>query len=101
MASALARRAREGAFTTAERDRAIKNLNRDIQTWIVVELTPSLLRDAQALIARHPLRTGDALQLASCLYVQQESGQRFPFAAFDDRLNAAAKAEGLTLLPFD
>jgi hypothetical protein len=45
------------------------------------------------------LRAGDALQLASCLYVQHETRGRVPFAAFDEQLNDAARAEGLTLVP--
>jgi hypothetical protein len=98
IASALARREREGAFTLAERDRAIKTLNADLAAYILVELTPELAADAQALLLRHALRSGDAVQLASCVYLQREIGERVLFAAFDDRLNNAACAEGLTLI---
>ena len=98
IASALARRAREGAFTTAERDRAVRGLNADLAAYILVELSPELCADAQALVLRHALRSGDAVQLASCLYLQREAGQRVLFAAFDERLNNAARAEGLTLV---
>lgn len=100
IASALARRERDGAFSVAERDRAIKSLNRDSASWIVVELTTELATEAQSLLVRHGLRTGDAIQLASCMYLQRETGQRIPFAAFDARLNDAARSEGLTLLSF-
>jgi predicted nucleic acid-binding protein len=100
IASALARRAREGAFTTAERDRAVRRLNADLAACILVELSPELCTEAQGLVLRHVLRSGDAVQLASGLYLQRESGQRVFFAAFDDRLNDAARAEGLTLMSF-
>jgi hypothetical protein len=53
--------------------------------------------DAESLLLRHALRSGDAVQLASCLYLQRETGERVPFAALDERLNDAARAEGLTL----
>lgn len=96
--SALARREREGAFTVAERDRAVRTLSKDLTAWILVELTSELAADAQTLLVRHELRSGDAIQLASCLYLQRESGQRIPFAAFDERLNGAARTEGLMLL---
>jgi len=99
IASALARRERQGAFTTAERDRAVRRLNADLAAYILVELTPELSGDAQTLLLRHALRSGDAVQLASCLYLQRETGQRVLFAAFDERLNNAARAEGLTLAP--
>lgn len=98
VASALARRAREGAFTTTERDRALKRLNADLAAWILVELTAELTAEAQRLLVRHSLRSGDAVQLASCLYLQRETGERISFAAFDDRLTTAAHAEGLALV---
>jgi predicted nucleic acid-binding protein len=98
--SALARREREGAFTAAERDRAVNRLNVDLTAWILVELTPELTADAQTLLLRHHLRSGDAVQLASCVYLQREIGERISFAAFDDRLTTAARAEGLTLIRF-
>jgi hypothetical protein len=97
VASALARRQREGAFTAVERDRGLKRLNADLAAWILVELTAELTADAQTLLVRHNLRSGDAVQLASCLYLQRETGERIAFAAFDDRLATAARAEGLTL----
>lgn len=96
----MARREREGAFTTAERDRAIEALNMDLAAWILVECIPALAADAQSLLLRHGLRAGDAVQLASCLYLQRETTQRIPFVAFDDRLTDAARAEGLTLIEF-
>ncbi|MET0163892.1 MAG: type II toxin-antitoxin system VapC family toxin [Vicinamibacterales bacterium] len=95
--SALARREREGGLTTAERDRAVRTLNTDLAAYILVELTAELSTDAQALLLRHPLRSGDTVQLASCLYLQRETGERISFAACDERLNNAARAEGLTL----
>ena len=98
IASGLARREREGAVSVAERDRAIEKLNADLMAYVLVELTPELTADAQTLLLRHPLRSGDAIQLASCLYLQRETGRRSVFAAFDRRLNEAARAEGLTLL---
>jgi predicted nucleic acid-binding protein len=100
VASALARREREGAFPAAERDRALKRLNADLAAWILLELTAELTADAQMLLIRHSLRSGDAVQLASCLYLQRETSERISFAAFDDRLVTAARAEGLTLISF-
>jgi hypothetical protein len=50
------------------------------------------------LLARHRLRAGDAVQLASCLYLQREMSQLLPFVAFDDR-PAEARHEGLTVVP--
>lgn len=99
VASALVRRSHEGAFTVEERDRALTSLADDVATLIIVEFTPEIAAAARALLPRHRLRAGDAVQLASCLYLQREMNQPLPFVAFDDRLAEAARREGLTVVP--
>ena len=98
VASALVRRAREGAFTLKNRDRALASLANDFAALIIVEFTPEITTEARALLLRHRLRAGDAVQLASCLYLQRELGQSLPFVAFDDRLTEAARHQGLTVV---
>ena len=98
VASALIRRAREGAFTMKERDRALASLENDFAALIIVEFTPEISAAARSLLLRHPLRAGDAVQLASCLYLQRELSQPLPFVAFDDRLTDAARHQGLTVV---
>jgi uncharacterized protein len=99
IASAIARRCREGAFSPAERDRALAALEADLQALRVVELSTRVVLEAQALLVRHPLRAADAIQLASALLLRRELGEPVTFAAYDDRLKAAAKAEGLGVIP--
>jgi predicted nucleic acid-binding protein len=70
----------------------------DFATLIIVEFTPEITADARALLLRHRLRAGDAVQLASCLYLQREMSQSLRFVAFDDRLAEAARHEGLTVV---
>jgi hypothetical protein len=96
IASAVGRRAREGAFSVAERDRALAALERDFSVMFVVELTAEITARARALLQRHELRAGDAIQLASCLYLQDQIGEDVSLIAFDDRLTQAARREGLT-----
>jgi hypothetical protein len=95
VASAVMRRWREGAFDVPARDRALAALERDFQALTVVEIGPLITGRARALLTRYPLRAGDALQLASCLLLRDNAGGTVAFAAFDDRLNQAARAEGL------
>lgn len=95
VASGLARRAREGALTTGERDRQLGILRADFADLKVIELTPEVSATAVTLLGRHALRAGDAIQLASCLHLQRGLGRPVTFVAFDDRLNAAARREGL------
>ena len=74
--SAVVRRAREGAFTTAERDRALDAFAADLEAITVVELTHEVTAGATDLLRRHQLRAGDAIQLASCLFLQDRSARR-------------------------
>ncbi len=98
VASALMRRWREGSFSTAARDRALAALAGDLDALTIVEVTPPVTARARSLLERHPLRAGDALQLASCLLLRDSARGPVAFAAFDDHLSQAARAEGLTEL---
>lgn len=64
-------------------------------------IAPSrLLRErALRLLALHPLRAGDALQLASALRWAQDQTRGIGFVCLDDRLQNAASAEGFTVFP--
>lgn len=96
--SGIVRRAREGAFTITQRDRMLSTLQRDVPALAMVEMTPEITADARGLLLRYTLRAGDAVQLASCLYLQRQLAQAVPLVAFDGRLVAAARAEGLTVI---
>ena len=64
---------------------------------VLIEVSTDILRAAIDLVARHPLRAYDAVQLASALATARLVG-RCPFGCFDEQLNDAAAAEGLMLL---
>ncbi len=99
IASALARRCREGSFAPAERDRAIAALEADVPSLLVVELSEQTAAAARRLLIRHALRAGDAIQLASALLLPRAAGESLPFVAFDERLKIAAREEGFPVLP--
>lgn len=71
-------------------------LERDIPALVIVEMSPEIASDARTLLLRHPLHAGDAIQLASCLFLQRQLARPVPFVVFDARLLLAARAEGLT-----
>lgn len=74
-------------------------LTRDIASIHIVELLPPVTTKARGFLLRHALRAGDAIHLASCVFLQQELGGAIPFVAFDERLCSAARAEGLVVVP--
>lgn len=90
--SALIRLARHGRLAARSRDRALQAFVGDFPSWHIVELTPAVTALAHAMLRRHELRAGDAIQLASALWLHAT----VPVAgvvAFDTRLVSAAKAE--------
>ncbi len=94
--SALARLVREGRLSERSRDRALRAFVVDFASWHVVELTSAVTSLARTQLLRHELRSGDAIQLASALWLQHA----VPLAgllAFDTRLAAAAVAERLAI----
>ena len=99
VASALARRCREGAFPADERDRALGALRRDISSFFVVELTPEIVARAVALLSRAALRAADALQLASCIELRHRLQVDCVFVCADTLLSAAARQEGVLTAP--
>jgi predicted nucleic acid-binding protein len=98
--SGASRRVREGTLTTRTA-RAVRLLidRHARREYVVVGLTPQVVRRAEDLLAGHPLRTYDAVQLASAM----ESNTRLVvaglspliFVSADVRLLVAAAAEGL------
>jgi hypothetical protein len=78
IASALARRCREGELAEADRDRALGALRQDMGSLFVVEVTAAVSQRSVALLKRHPLRAADALQLketpvTEIIFLVQES----------------------------
>jgi hypothetical protein len=95
VASAIARRSREGDLPRGEAERIGDCLEEDARGLLLVELLPAVEARARALLAVHALRTGDALQLASCLHLQGGGAGGVEFVTWDRRLAGAARAEGL------
>jgi predicted nucleic acid-binding protein len=62
----------------------------------VLELRDVVTTVAARLVGRHPLRAADALHLASALELRSPD---LVVAAWDEHLAAAARAEGLLVVP--
>jgi len=95
IASALARRHREGALTEEDRNRLVDAMRTDLASIYVVEISPEVSSLACRLLLRHNLRAGDSLQLASALFLSSRASLKIRFVGFDENLNEAARQEGL------
>jgi predicted nucleic acid-binding protein len=70
--------------------------------WFEVADLRHVKEVALDLLARHPLRSADALQLASAivgLRLAQQRAANLPFVTLDTDLSEAARAEGFPVLP--
>ncbi len=96
--AALARKLREGGLAAADHAYLKACLEEDWERCLVVEVAEGLCREAASLAERHPLRAGDALQLASALAVRARVREQVMFSSFDERLNQAVESENMQLL---
>jgi predicted nucleic acid-binding protein len=90
----LARRRREGLLTAAEHDALRARFHADWLAIVAVDLDGRVLELVDQLVRDHPLRSADAVHLASALFLQ-ESGLVVEFACCDHTLIAAARRERL------
>ena len=65
----------------------------------VVGATDQVRVRAGRLLAAHPLRAADALQLAAALVWSDDQPQGESFVCLDERLRAAAASEGFASVP--
>jgi uncharacterized protein len=91
--SALARLLRKRRLTPRAADRALRAFTADLGAWHIVEITPEVTALARGQLLRHDLRAGDAIQLASAIWLRQGLEVK-RLLAFDTRVAAAALAEG-------
>jgi predicted nucleic acid-binding protein len=100
--AALFLRARTGSLALADAQAAATQFQSDFRRrYQVVEVTEQLVDLAMTLAERHGLRGYDSVQLAAALVLQTArdalSLSGVTFVCADDRLNAAAVAEGLSV----
>ena len=97
--SAMFRRHREKPLSTDVLRVAMRRLADLMNSSDVVPPTATLRERAGRLLAAHPLRAGDALQLAAALVSSEDAPQGETFVCLDTRLRDAARREGFAILP--
>ena len=98
-ASALERRRREAALPSVRYEEARKRLFALYDHLDIIEPHPAVRDRALRLLAVHPMRAADALQLAAALVYFDERPHGESFVCLDERLRQCAAAEGFTLNP--
>ena len=99
LTSALYRRYRDGKIPTEELSFLLKSYAiHSHEEYLLIPHSDSLIDTAATLIARHPLRALDAIQLASAFQLRDSLPPDAPslnFLSADGRLVAAARQEHL------
>jgi predicted nucleic acid-binding protein len=97
--SALERRRREGALHAETQLNARAVVFALATAWSEVLPTERVRQRAERLLAIHPLRAADALQLAAALIWAEEAPQGLEVVCLDNNLREGALKEGFTVLP--
>lgn len=99
IASAIERRSRTGDLGLDARLRALTALRELADAWTEIQAVAPVCERALRLLAVHPLRAADAMQLAAALIAVSEQPRTHHFVCTDQRLREAASREGFRLLP--
>jgi len=97
-ASAIARLARDHDLDEPSVTAAFERLEALSVAWTEVEASTAVRATAVRMLRVHPLRAGDALQLASAFVAAGGETVALDLVALDDRLAAAARKEGFRVL---
>jgi len=99
-ASAVARLEREAALTPGEAAEAFHRLDLLARSWFEIEPHDELREVARRLLRVHPLRAGDALQLAAAYLAAERRPPTLEVVTLDERLRQAALKEGFRVAEF-
>ena len=92
--SAISRLVRDGHLKRSELRPCLDRLNGFRRTWAEVAPSEEILLEAERLLFLHPLRAGDALQLAALICCANRRASLLEFVCLDERLADAAEKEG-------
>jgi predicted nucleic acid-binding protein len=98
MISAVWQRARSGDLTTTSLTRALTRIEAMSRQWDEISDLDLVRERAERLLAQHPLRAADALQLAAALILTRDRPRGRDFVTADGVLAQAAAAEGFRVL---
>ncbi|MDH4084640.1 MAG: type II toxin-antitoxin system VapC family toxin [Nitrospira sp.] len=93
--SALRRRVRETALRESQYDDVVRRFVREWPAYVRVNLDERILGRTRALLERYPLRTLDAIHLASAIELQDHLDEPSVVISADTQLLRAATAEHL------
>ena len=96
--STLRRRVADGSLDARRVPDILKRFAADREFWALIEVTSDVLQAAERLVAAHPLRTLDAIHVASAeLFADRLAASELTFVSADARQTAIAAAIGMAI----
>jgi predicted nucleic acid-binding protein len=96
--SALARLERDAAMDRVGMVAAMQRLRAASASWAEVPASLPVREQAMRLLRVHPMRAGDALQLAAAIVAADFQPSSLEFVTLDSRQAAAAEREGFRVI---
>lgn len=96
--AALARKYRDGGIPSPLFRTLATTFEAEWPAYDHILIDNVTLSDVRRLVRRYPLRGYDAIHLAAALWLRREIGGPIEFWVSDDRLEAAARHEALTVV---
>jgi len=93
--SAFRRRVREAALKELQYHEVVRRFVQEWPAYVRINLDDSILARSKTLLERYPLRTLDAIHLASALELQEQLNEPSVLISADAQLLRAAMAEQL------
>ncbi|HVH56931.1 MAG TPA: type II toxin-antitoxin system VapC family toxin [Vicinamibacterales bacterium] len=95
--SAFRRRLAEGTLHEQQLAEILKRIDADREFWALIDVSTSVLAAAERLVGSQPLRTLDAIHVASArLFADRIAQPTLVFVTADVRQTAAALGAGMT-----
>lgn len=95
--SALARLERDGALAAEDVRDALARFREAASGWVEVPASNDVRDQAMRLLRVHPLRAGDAVQLAAAIVASDFQPRALEFVTLDGRQADAAEREGFRI----
>jgi predicted nucleic acid-binding protein len=93
--SALRRRVTDRSLDARHVPRILKHFAADRDFWALIEVSSEVRQAAERLVARHPLRTLDAIHVASAELFADRLAAELTFVSADARQTAVAATVGM------
>lgn len=96
--AAFARKQKEEEFSLKVLRKIVEDLNRDWESYFVIEITDGLIRFAGDIAEKYLLRGFDSIHLASAIHLKNKIDSAIYFSSYDTKLNQSAEKEGIIVL---